>query len=56
MPQVARTRINKAKTALLPKSFAVLFKKRAKNSRTQAIKSDLAARTLYVIDDDNIIM
>ncbi|GJJ05814.1 hypothetical protein Clacol_000001 [Clathrus columnatus] len=60
MPSVIRTRINKpkTKTTFLPQTFSlpVLFKKRAMNSRTQAIKSDLAARTLYVMDGDDIVI
>lgn len=49
----------KTKNSFIPKrlvSLPALLKKRTKNKRVQAIKAELAARTLYVVDGDIIIM
>jgi len=53
-----RTR-TKAKSTFIPKtlvSLPALLKKRTKSKRIQAIKSELAARTLYVVDGEDIII
>jgi len=53
-----RTR-TKTKNTFIPKklvSLPALLKKRTKSQRIQAIKSELAARTLYVVDGEEIVI
>jgi len=54
---IARTR-TQTKNAFLPKRLAslpALLKKRT-NQRSHDIKAELAARTLYVVDGEDIVM
>ena len=56
MYTVQRTR-NSSKNTFLPKKLIclpTLLKRRAK--RVQRIKAELAARTLYVVDGEEIVM
>lgn len=58
MYRVQRSR-NTTKKLFLPKkliSLSAIIKRRAMNTRLQAIKAELAARTLYVVDGDEIVM
>lgn len=48
----SRTR-SRAKKSFIPRAIASLLKKR---QRMQAVRADLAARTLYMVDGDDIVM
>lgn len=48
----SRTR-SRAKKSFIPRAIASLLKKR---QRMQAIRADLAARTLYMVDGDDIVI
>lgn len=52
-----RTR-NTSKNMFLPKRLTCMLKRRAisMNKRVHAIKAELAARTLYVVDGEEIVM
>jgi hypothetical protein len=55
----SRITTSKAKKSLIPMTFSAipgLLKKRSMSIRIQNIKAELAARTLYVVDGDEIIM
>ncbi|KIJ37582.1 hypothetical protein M422DRAFT_33673 [Sphaerobolus stellatus SS14] len=55
----ARLSSKKIKNSLFPKSLASLpslLKKRALSKRVQSIKTEVAARTLYVVDGDDIVI
>ncbi|KAF8587156.1 hypothetical protein K439DRAFT_862082 [Ramaria rubella] len=53
-----RTRHNTKNTFIAKRliSLTTLLKKRTRNIQIQAIKSELAARTLYVVDGDTIVI